>query len=104
MAQSPVCTPFLGQFNRGPVEVALELLQFGFQPGKERKSVGCGTGEPYEHGIVEYTPDFFGAFFQNGIAESNLAVSGYYGAAAPLDQKNRGSMKNVIVCTHKRAV
>jgi hypothetical protein len=39
MTQGSICPPFLSQLNRGAIQIALELLEFGFKPRKQGKSI-----------------------------------------------------------------
>jgi len=69
-------TPVLGKFDGAASEVAVILLQFGFEAAEKRKGVGGGTGKSGKDFVVVEAPDFLGGMFDDGLAERDLSVAG----------------------------
>src|SRR5258708_23704154 len=90
MAKKFVGAPVLGQFHGGASEVAVILLQLGFEAAEKSKLIGGGACETCENLVVLKAANFFGRVLDKGLAERNLSVAGEYKAAATADGQKRG--------------
>ena len=68
MPQRPIGAPVFRQFDRGAAEVAVVLLELGFEAGKEREGIRRRAGKTRKNLLVVQTPDFFSAMFDDRIA------------------------------------
>jgi hypothetical protein len=76
MAQEFIGAPVFGKFDGAASQVAVILLELGFEASEEGECVGCRTGESSEDFVVVKTTDFLRGVFDNGLAESDLSVAG----------------------------
>src|SRR5260370_36836050 len=90
MAKKFVGAPVLGQFHGGASEVAVILLQLGFEAAEKSKRIGGGACETCENLVVVKGGNFFGRGLDNGLAERNLSVAGEYKAAATAERRKPG--------------
>jgi hypothetical protein len=104
VAQHAIRTPFLSQFDRCAIQISLKLLQFSFQPGKERESIRRGARKAYENAIVIDAPDLSGVMLNDRVPEGYLAVAGNGYSITPLYEKNGCAMNDFVVSFHNRAV
>src|SRR5438128_2334481 len=56
MTQDLVSAPVFGQLHDAARQVAVELLEFGFEPGEKRKRVRCGPGKSGQNLVVVKSP------------------------------------------------
>src|SRR5580658_5675110 len=75
MPQKFVGTPILREFDRGPTQVAVILLQLPFETTEQRKRISRGTGESRENLVVVKSANLFRRMFNDGFAERNLPVA-----------------------------
>ena len=65
MTQHAVGAPFLGQFHHGARQVAVVLLELGFEAREQRERIGGGSGESGQDLVVIQPAELFGGRFQN---------------------------------------
>ena len=74
-AQHAVGAPVLGQFDRGPGEMAVMLLELALEALEERERVRRATGETGNDAVVVETPHLARVGLHDGVAERHLAVT-----------------------------
>lgn len=67
------------------MELAGELLEFGFEAREEIEGVGGGTGESGEDFLLIEAADFFCGVLEDVIAQRDLAVCGHDDLAVAAD-------------------
>ena len=90
MAQDAVGAPLLGQFDDGARQVAVVLLELGFEAGEQREGVGGGAGETGQDLVVVEAAELAGGGFQHFLAEGDLAVAGHDDLAVAADAEDGG--------------
>src|ERR1700722_9569428 len=94
VAQEFIGAPVFGQFHGTAAEVAVILLELGFEAAEEGEGVGGGTGEAGQNFIVVEAADFFGSVLDDGLAEGDLAVAGEDDSAVTAHGKNCSGANN----------
>ena len=78
VAQNAVRAPFLGQFHDAARQVAVELLQLGFEAREQREGVGRGAGETGQDLVVVEPAQLSGGRLSGLPAQGDLAVAGHH--------------------------
>ena len=76
MPQEFVGPPVPRQFHRRPAQVAVILLQLGFEAAEQSKCVGRRPGKTRDNLVVIKPPDFLGRMLDHRFAKRDLAVPG----------------------------
>src|SRR5882762_1260133 len=90
MAKIFVGAPVFGQFYSGTAEVAMILLQLGFETAKERECVGSGSGKPREDSFLIQAADFLGFVLDDRFAQGDLSVARHHDLVIAADAKDGG--------------
>ena len=90
MAQHAVGAPFLGQLHHGAGQVAVVLLQLGFEAGEQSEGVGRGAGESGDDLAVIQAAQLLGGGFEDFRAERHLPVAGHHHFAVAADAEDGG--------------
>ena len=96
MAQHAVGAPFLGQLDHGARQIAVELLELGFEAREQREGVGRGAGESGQNLVVVKAAQLFGGGFQHFLAERDLAVAGHHDFSVPAHAKDGGGTNSLF--------
>src|SRR5258708_34205822 len=104
MAKKFVGAPVLGQFHGGASEVAVILLQLGFEAAEKSKRIGGGACETCENLFVVKGANFFGRGLDNGLAERNLSLPGEYKAAPTAGGRKLGGTRQSVARRTSRYV
>src|SRR5262249_43746614 len=88
MAQVLISAPFLTELDGGSLELAVVLLQFAFESGKESEGVGSGAGESGNDPVVEEPPHFARIALHYRVLESDLTVTGHRDMVVPTHRQD----------------
>ena len=73
-----VPAPLLGEFHCGPCQIAVVLLQLGFEKFKECEGISRGSGKAGQNVTVSHAADFARRVLHNHcLAEGDLAIAGH---------------------------
>jgi hypothetical protein len=96
MAQELVRPPVFRQLYGGAAQVAVILLQLGFEPAEKCKGIRGRTGESGQDLVVIQAADLLRRVLNDRLAERDLAVSGQnYGRIAAYGQNCGGSNQSL---------
>src|SRR6478735_7117541 len=90
MPQGTVSSPFLRQFYRRTGEVAVMLLEFGFEAAEQREGIGSRTRESGQNLAVIESAKLFRRRFQDFGAQGDLAVARHHHLAVAADAQDGG--------------
>src|SRR5258708_39581095 len=88
MAQIFVRTPVLGELDGGAAQVAVVLLELGFEAAKERKGVGGGSRESSKDFFLVEAADLLGFVLDHGLAQSHLPIARHHDLVVAADTED----------------
>src|ERR1035438_1255754 len=89
MAQGAIGAPFFRQLHHGARQVAVKLLELGFETREKCESIGRGTGKTGDNLVVIKTPELLGGALEDLGAEGDLPVAGHHYFAVSADTNHR---------------
>ena len=98
VAQKLIGAPVFGEFDGAAAEIAVILLELGFEAAEQGEGVGGGTGEAGQNFVVVEAADFFGGVLDDGLAEGDLSVAGEDDSAITADGKNCSRANQPLRC------
>src|SRR6202163_4437352 len=96
MTKGAILTPFLGEFDRGFLQVAGMFLELAFETLEQGYGVGGGTGETGNDFIVVEPARFAGGMFHDVVAHGYLAIGDEHDFAVLTHAQNRGSVHQCV--------
>jgi hypothetical protein len=92
-AQDAIGSPILGQLDGRPDEIALVLLELGFEPLEQRERVGGCPGKAGQDSVLIEPPDLASRLLDDDVAQSHLAVAAHCNTRAAARGNDRRSVK-----------
>src|SRR5437899_2581824 len=87
--QKLVGAPVTRQFDGGPPEVPMILLQLSLKPAEERERIRSRSRKAGHNLVVIEPSDLLGGVFDYGLAQSDLAVAGENNLSSAANRQNR---------------
>src|SRR5437879_5594349 len=92
MAKSAVLAPFLGQLDRGFLEIAGKLLKLAFEAFKKGNRIGRGAGETGNHLVIVKPARLARGVLHHVIAHGYLAIGDEHDLVVFAHAQNRGAV------------
>src|SRR6266705_1295310 len=92
MAKRAVLAPFLGQLDRGFLQIAGKLLELAFEAFKKRDGVGGGAREAGDDSVIEKAARLARRVLHHVFAHGHLAIGDQHDLAVLAHAQNRGAV------------